>query len=77
MSLEFDECALTDHGCEHDCINNLGGYECSCKMGFELHSDGKHCEGNILIINWKTYELFENLIRAKWEQQLKVKNVNK
>ncbi|XP_032664732.1 tolloid-like protein 2 isoform X2 [Odontomachus brunneus] len=41
---EFDECKLTDHGCEHDCINTLGGYECSCKVGFELHSDGKHCE---------------------------------
>ncbi|OXU25209.1 hypothetical protein TSAR_008830 [Trichomalopsis sarcophagae] len=41
---EFDECALTDHGCEHDCINTLGGYECSCKIGYELHSDGKHCE---------------------------------
>jgi len=36
---------LTDHGCEHDCINTLGGYECSCKIGYELHSDGKHCEG--------------------------------
>ncbi|XP_043484069.1 tolloid-like protein 2 isoform X1 [Leptopilina heterotoma] len=41
---EFDECALTEHGCEHDCINTLGGYECSCKVGFELHSDGKNCE---------------------------------
>ncbi|CAL1683040.1 unnamed protein product [Lasius platythorax] len=41
---EFDECVLTDHGCEHDCINTLGGYECSCKSGYELHSDGKHCE---------------------------------
>lgn len=42
---EFDECALSDHGCEHDCINTLGGYECSCRIGYELHSDGKHCEG--------------------------------
>ncbi|KAK0168286.1 hypothetical protein PV327_002110 [Microctonus hyperodae] len=41
---EFDECALTDHGCQHDCINTLGGYECSCRIGYELHSDGKHCE---------------------------------
>ncbi|XP_015588432.1 tolloid-like protein 2 isoform X3 [Cephus cinctus] len=41
---EFDECALIDHGCEHDCINTLGGFECSCKIGYELHSDGKHCE---------------------------------
>lgn len=41
---EFDECELTNHGCEHDCINTLGGFECSCKNGYELHSDGKHCE---------------------------------
>ncbi|XP_076233982.1 tolloid-like protein 1 tolkin [Calliopsis andreniformis] len=41
---EFDECVLTEHGCEHDCINTLGGFECSCKLGYELHSDGKHCE---------------------------------
>lgn len=41
---EFDECVLIDHGCEHNCINTLGGFECSCKPGYELHSDGKHCE---------------------------------
>lgn len=47
--LEFDECELTNHGCEHDCINTLGGFECSCKIGYELHSDGKHCEGKSAI----------------------------
>ncbi|OAD59859.1 Tolloid-like protein 2 [Eufriesea mexicana] len=41
---EFDECVLIEHGCEHNCINTLGGFECSCKPGYELHSDGKHCE---------------------------------
>lgn len=45
--LEFDECVLIDHGCEHNCINTLGGFECSCKPGYELHSDGKHCEGDL------------------------------
>lgn len=39
---------MTDHGCEHECLNTLGGYECSCKIGYELHSDGKHCEGTDL-----------------------------
>ena len=42
---EFDECASLDHGCEHSCVNTLGGYECQCRIGFELHSDGKRCEG--------------------------------
>ncbi|EEB19379.1 conserved hypothetical protein [Pediculus humanus corporis] len=42
--VEFDECKTTDHGCEHECVNTLGTYECACKIGYELHSDGKHCE---------------------------------
>lgn len=42
---EFDECNMIDHGCAQECVNTLGGYECSCKIGYELHSDGKNCEG--------------------------------
>lgn len=41
---ELDECELKDHGCEHNCINTLGGYQCSCHIGYELHSDKKTCE---------------------------------
>lgn len=41
---EYDECTRTDHGCAQDCINTLGSYECACRIGFELHSDGKNCE---------------------------------
>jgi len=45
---EVDECETQNHGCEHECINTLGGYECSCRIGFELHSDKKHCEGGLI-----------------------------
>ena len=31
---EYDECHGPDHGCEHECINTLGGYSCSCRWGF-------------------------------------------
>ncbi|XP_076317965.1 tolloid-like protein 1 [Tachypleus tridentatus] len=41
---EYDECAGKDHGCEHTCVNTLGGFRCECKIGYELHSDGKKCE---------------------------------
>lgn len=41
---EIDECLSSDHNCEHNCVNTLGGYECSCKIGYELHSDKKSCE---------------------------------
>lgn len=41
---EFDECQNTQHGCDHACVNTLGGYRCECNIGYELHSDGKKCE---------------------------------
>lgn len=41
---EYDECATKEHGCQHECINTLGSFRCECKIGYELHSDGKRCE---------------------------------
>ena len=43
---EYDECSNPgEHGCEHECFNTLGGYSCQCRIGYELHSDEKRCEG--------------------------------
>ncbi|CAG9855331.1 unnamed protein product [Phyllotreta striolata] len=41
---EYDECSKIDHGCAQQCVNTLGSYVCTCKIGYELHSDGKNCE---------------------------------
>ncbi|ENN72173.1 hypothetical protein YQE_11228, partial [Dendroctonus ponderosae] len=41
---EYDECSKVDHGCAQQCINTLGSYVCACRIGYELHSDGKNCE---------------------------------
>ncbi|PVD37829.1 hypothetical protein C0Q70_00431 [Pomacea canaliculata] len=40
----FDECTVSNHGCDHICVNTLGSYKCECRIGYELHSDGKRCE---------------------------------
>lgn len=52
---EYDECAYAEHGCQHECINTLGGYECACNIGYELHSDGKSCEGLCCFLVYYTY----------------------
>lgn len=49
---EVDECALKIDGCEQQCVNTLGGFECLCHIGYELHSNRKSCEhacGGVLV----------------------------
>ncbi|VDM95878.1 unnamed protein product [Thelazia callipaeda] len=41
---ERDECESDSHGCQHHCINKIGGYECMCYTGYSLLSDGKTCQ---------------------------------
>ena len=48
FNLEVDECLDNNGGCEQICRNTLGNYECDCKTGYELHSNGKKCEGKEL-----------------------------
>nr|XP_018916792.1 PREDICTED: tolloid-like protein 1 [Bemisia tabaci] len=73
---ESDECTQPDHGCEHHCVNTLGGYECSCMIGYELHSDNKHCDdacGGVLeaqngtITSPSFPELYPGSKRCVWE----------
>ena len=45
---EYDECLSENHRCDHRCVNTLGGFRCECNIGYELHSDGKRCEGMYL-----------------------------
>ena len=41
--IDIDECLENRHTCSPmaDCINTIGGYECSCLSGF--HGDGQEC----------------------------------
>ncbi|XP_036324703.1 dorsal-ventral patterning protein tolloid [Rhagoletis pomonella] len=41
---EYDECKFSNHGCQHECINTLGSYQCACFAGYELQADGRSCE---------------------------------
>ncbi|XP_037806363.1 dorsal-ventral patterning protein tolloid [Lucilia sericata] len=41
---EVDECKFANHGCEHECINTLGSYQCGCFAGYELQPNGRTCE---------------------------------
>ena len=44
---DVDECAARTHQCLEICVNVPGGYNCSCREGYALNSDGYSCSGNL------------------------------
>ncbi|XP_031735363.1 mannan-binding lectin serine protease 1-like isoform X2 [Anarrhichthys ocellatus] len=47
-AVDVDECSeQTDEVllCDHLCHNYIGGYYCSCRHGYLLHSDNRTCRG--------------------------------
>ena len=43
ITSDIDECAEDSDGCAHICVNEVGGYSCSCHSGYQLASDGRGC----------------------------------
>lgn len=50
----MDECS--DRGdededliCDHFCHNFIGGYYCSCRYGYLLHTDNRTCRGECVL----------------------------
>ena len=38
-------CSVNNGGCEHQCSSGSNGALCSCRNGYRLRQDGKHCSG--------------------------------
>ena len=44
-ALDINECLLNNGGCSQLCHNFIGGYYCSCRMGYTLHDNERDCIG--------------------------------
>lgn len=49
---DVNECSKDNGGCMHFCHNYIGGYYCTCRIGYKLAKDKKNCivqcKGNVL-----------------------------
>ena len=45
FNADIDECATNNGGCEHNCTNAIGSFNCSCGTGYELDGNGLNCTG--------------------------------
>ena len=49
-NLDVDECITGNHDCDvnANCINTVGGHNCTCKEGFV--GDGRSCSGKLTLL---------------------------
>ena len=45
-ALDIDECQ-SDHGCDQECVNDIGGFHCECRAGYQL-MDLFTCAGQLV-----------------------------
>ena len=46
---DINECAINNGGCEQNCENDIGDYNCTCFNGYTLDNNGYNCTGKIMI----------------------------
>ena len=49
VSVDDDECLLSNGGCDQICYNTEASHKCGCRPGFSLAPDGKKCLGAKLL----------------------------
>jgi len=45
VALDVDECSMDNGGCDQNCTNIIGSFQCSCQPGYDLADDGLRCIG--------------------------------
>ena len=47
LNIDKNECLNNNGNCSHYCLNENGGYRCSCKIGYKLENNGMQCKGKL------------------------------
>ena len=55
-SIDINECDDNNGGCEQNCTNTDGSFQCGCRSGFTLNEDRRTCSGKYMCfhLDWCT-----------------------
>ena len=56
MVADIDECMTNNGGCEYNCSDTIGSFQCSCPVGFELGLDLRACLGKFIMKLTNSFE---------------------
>ena len=49
---------MDNHGCEQNCNNTPGSYQCSCNQGYALGVDQRLCDRKLALFQKKRRKIF-------------------
>ena len=58
LIIDIDECSEETDQCHHICNNTVGSYECSCRAGYILDSNGLSCDGEPTLKHDMSFAVF-------------------
>ena len=82
---DIDECMIMNGGCDTQCTNAEGSYECSCSEGYALMPDGRSCAGTgrkihglcVHVCVWLILSCESGFRYFEWNWMEKIRELNK
>ena len=75
LDLDVNECETLNGGCDHQCNNTPGSFNCKCRKGFSLDGNGKTCIGKFEINVEKVKSCLRIKIHLNYKHTIKLSEI--
>ena len=69
LPTDINECEQNNAGCEQDCTNFDGGYNCSCRSRYALATDLHNCLGKPFDLHVMSSQSWWGFLNSTWKRK--------